>query len=97
VRAGQTVLVALPAVNRDPRIFPEPDRLDLARDARGHLAFGYGVHKCIGQYLARVTLRVAYAALLGRFPELRLAVPLAGLAMRDDMDHYGVHEVPVAW
>ncbi|MBV9315157.1 MAG: cytochrome P450 [Pseudonocardia sp.] len=97
VRAGQTVVVALPAVNRDPRVFPEPDRLDLARSTRGHLAFGYGVHKCIGQYLARATLRVAYPALFERFPELRLAVPLHQLAMRDDMDHYGVHEIPVRW
>jgi len=97
VRAGQTVVVALPAVNRDPRVFPDPDRLDLTRETRGHLAFGYGVHKCIGQYLARVTLRVAYSALFERFGELRLAVPLERLRMRDDMDHYGVHEVPVAW
>ena len=97
VRAGQTVLVALPAVNRDPRVFPDPDRLDVARQTRGHLAFGYGVHKCIGQYLARVTLRVAYSALFARFPELRLAVPVEELAMRHDMDHYGVHAVPVAW
>ncbi|OLR93934.1 cytochrome [Actinokineospora bangkokensis] len=97
VRAGETVVVALPAANRDAAKFPEPDRLDLTRDARGHLAFGHGVHKCVGQYLARETLRVAYPALLGRFPGLRLAVPAHELRMRDDMDHYGVHEVPVTW
>lgn len=97
VRAGQTVVVALPAVNRDPRVFPEPDRLDVARQTRGHLAFGYGVHKCIGQYLARVTLRVAYAELFARFADLRLAVGVEELPMRHDMDHYGVHEVPVTW
>jgi MGT family glycosyltransferase len=97
VKAGQTVVVALPAANRDPARFPSPDRLDLSRDARGHLAFGHGVHKCIGQYLARVTLRVAYPALFDRFPGLRLSVPLGELRLRDDMDHYGVHELPVEW
>ena len=72
---GSTVVVALPAANRDAAAFPDPDRLDLTRNVRGHLAFGHGVHKCIGQYLSRETLRVAYPALLNRFPGLRLAVP----------------------
>ncbi len=97
VRAGETVVVALPAANRDPGQFPDPDRLDLTRNVRGHVAFGHGVHKCIGQYLARETLRVAYPALLSRFPGLRLAVPREELRMRDDMDHYGVHELPLTW
>ncbi|PPK71303.1 MGT family glycosyltransferase [Actinokineospora auranticolor] len=97
VRAGETVVVSLPAANRDAARFPEPDRLDLARDVRGHLAFGHGVHKCVGQYLARETLRVAYPALFTRFPDLRLAVEPEELRLRDDMDHYGVHEMPVTW
>ncbi|GAB3456883.1 cytochrome P450 [Streptomonospora sediminis] len=97
VRKGETVVVALPAANRDTGSFAAPGVLDVSRDPRGHLAFGHGVHKCIGQHLARVTLRAAYTALLDRFGGLRLAVPLSQLRMRDDMDHYGVHELPVAW
>ncbi len=97
VREGETVVVALPAANRDAGAFPDSDRLDLTRNVRGHVAFGHGVHKCIGQYLARETLRVAYPALLGRFPGLRLDVPREDLRMRDDMDHYGVHELPLTW
>jgi MGT family glycosyltransferase len=97
VRAGETVVVALPAANRDPGKFAGPDAFDITRNTRGHLAFGHGVHKCIGQYLARETLRVAYPALLDRFPGLRLAVSPRELRMRDDMDHYGVHELPVTW
>jgi cytochrome P450 len=97
VSAGQTVVVALPSANRDPGRFDDPDRLDLERNPGGHLAFGWGVHKCIGQYLARVTLRVAFRTLLAEMPALRLAVPAADLRMRHDTDHYGVHEVPVAW
>lgn len=97
ISAGETVVVALPAVNRDEGQFASPDRLDIARDARGHLGFGHGVHKCIGQYLARTTLRVAYPALFERFPRLHVTVPIGQLRTREDMDHYGVHELPVAW
>lgn len=97
VRAGETVVVALPAANRDPARFTDADRLDLERDPRGHLAFGWGVHKCIGQFLARATLRVAFRTLLDGLPGLRLAVPAGELRMRHDTDHYGVHEVPVTW
>ncbi len=97
ISAGETVVVALPAVNRDAGQFDSPDRLDITRDARGHLGFGHGVHKCIGQYLARATLRVAYPALFDRFPGLRLNVPIGAIRTREDMDHYGVHELPITW
>ncbi|MGC4807699.1 cytochrome P450 [Micromonospora sp. DT233] len=97
IRAGDTVVVALPAANRDPAHFAEPDRLDITADHRGHVAFGHGVHQCIGQNLARAVLRVAYPALFDRFPSLRLVDPAGDLPMREDMLHYGVHEMPVTW
>ncbi|GAA1952076.1 macrolide family glycosyltransferase [Amycolatopsis minnesotensis] len=97
VREGETVLVALPAVNRDPGRFPDADRLDVTREHRANLAFGHGVHKCVGQFLAKATLRVAYPALFERFPGLRAAVPLDQVPLRHDMDHYGVHELKVTW
>ncbi len=97
VRAGETVVLALGAANRDPARFAEPDRLDVGRDTQGHVAFGHGVHQCIGQNVARVTLLAGLRALFSQFPELRLAVSPGRVAMRDDMLHYGVHELPVAW
>ncbi|MFC4147297.1 cytochrome P450 [Micromonospora mangrovi] len=97
IRAGDTVVVALPAANRDPAHFTDPDRLDITADRRGHVAFGHGVHQCIGQNLARAVLRVACPALFDRFPSLRLARPADEIPMRDDMLHYGVHELPVTW
>ncbi|SHG80322.1 cytochrome P450 [Streptoalloteichus hindustanus] len=97
VRAGESVMVSLPTANRDPERFTDPDALDLARPAAGHVAFGHGVHQCLGQQLARVELRVAFPALFRRFPSLRLAVPPAEVPLRDDMIMYGVHELPVAW
>jgi cytochrome P450 len=97
MRAGESVTVSLPAANRDPARFTDPDALDLARPARGHLAFGFGMHQCIGQNLARVQMRIAYPALLRRFPTLRLAVPPQDVRLSGDMGFYGVHHLPVTW
>jgi cytochrome P450 len=77
--------------------FAEPDELDLGRPASRHVAFGHGIHQCLGQQLARVEMKVAYGALFRRFPRLRLAVRPDEVPMRDDMFIYGVHSLPVAW
>ena len=97
IRPGTLVMTSLAAANRDPRHFSEPDDLDLSREYSPHLAFGHGVHQCLGQQLARIEMRVGFNALLARFPSLRLAVPLEQVRMRDDMLIYGVHELPVTW
>ncbi|WP_216214401.1 cytochrome P450 [Amycolatopsis aidingensis] len=97
LRRGETVLLHLPAANRDPDRFAEPDRLDLTRHSAGHLAFGHGVHQCLGQQLARIEMRAGFAALLEEFPELRLAVPAEEVPMREQMAIYGVHRLPVHW
>jgi cytochrome P450 len=98
IRKGETVTVALPIVNRDPSIFTDPHRLWIDRpDAGRHLAFGYGVHQCLGQHLARIELRIAYLALFDRFPGLRLAVPAAEVPMRETTFIYGPRRLPVTW
>src|SRR5690606_41805627 len=65
--------------------------------ASGHLAFGHGVHQCLGQQLARSEMRVGFASLLRRLPGLRLAVPADEVPLRTDMAIYGVHRLPVTW
>ncbi len=97
IKAGETVGVSVQAANRDPLKFPDPDKLDVRRKAAGHLAFGHGVHQCLGQQLARVQMKVAFTGLFARFPTLRLAVPAEDVPMRTDSDVYGVHSLPVAW
>ncbi|MFD9128404.1 cytochrome P450 [Kitasatospora sp. NPDC059571] len=97
IRAGEGVLCMLSTANRDEPAFPDGDRLDVTRDARRHFAFGFGVHQCLGQPLARVELQIALETLLRRLPELRLAVPFEELRYRTDMVVYGVQELPVAW
>ncbi|MEU5157511.1 cytochrome P450 [Glycomyces sp. NPDC021274] len=97
IRAGQHVTVVLQTANRDPRRYEEPGVLDVGRDAQGHMAFGHGVHQCVGQQLARVEMRIGFAKLIEAFPELRLAVPSEEIPMRSDMAVYGVHTLPVNW
>lgn len=97
IRSGETVTISVAAGNRDPKIFPEPDLLDVQRSPRGHLAFGHGIHQCLGQQLARIEMQVALPALFSRFPTLRLAVPEEEVPTRHDMAIYGVHSLPVAW
>lgn len=97
IRAGESVTLSMQAANRDPDRFADPDRLDLHRKATGHLAFGHGIHQCLGQQLARVELRVAFPALFTRFPTLRLAIPAEEVPLRDSMNIYGLHRLPVAW
>lgn len=97
IEAGQVVMLSLPMVNRDPNRFPDPERLDITRRPGGHLSFGHGVHQCLGQQLARVEMRVGYAALFDRFPSLALTVPAEQVPMRTDKAIYGVHRLPVTW
>ncbi|WP_098891537.1 cytochrome P450 [Streptomyces sp. or3] len=97
IRAGETVTVSVQAANRDPRRFPDPDRLDIHRRATGHLSFGHGPHQCLGQQLARVEMTVALPALFARFPALRLAVPPGEVPLRERSSIYGVVSLPVAW
>ncbi|MFC3493166.1 cytochrome P450 [Glycomyces rhizosphaerae] len=96
-RAGEHVTVALQAANRDPGKYERSAELDVDRDAQGHLAFGHGLHQCVGQQLARVEMRIAFAKLWEAFPGLRLAVPSEEIPMRSDMAVYGVHTLPVEW
>lgn len=97
IRAGEGVVAAGEIANRDPAVFADPDALDVDRTPNHHVAFGHGVHQCLGQQLARVELQVAYPALLRRFPGLRVDTPLDDIAFRDAMVVYGVHALPVTW
>lgn len=98
VRKGEKVVVSIPAANRDPEEFADPDRLDIGRNAVGHVAFGHGKHMCIGQHLARAELKLGLRGLLERFPDLDLAVPASEIRFADgECQLYGVETLPVAW
>jgi cytochrome P450 len=97
IPAGSTVVVSLLAANRDPARFEHPDVLDVHRKVRGQVAFGHGIHQCLGQQLARIEMRAGFEGLLRRFPSLELAVPAADVKLRTNMNIYGVHSLPVTW
>ncbi|MFD3680141.1 cytochrome P450 [Streptomyces sp. NPDC058613] len=98
IEAGTTVVLSYNTANRDFERFGDPHLLDLRRESGGHLAFGHGIHLCLGAQLARVEMRVAFSALLQRFPTLRLAVPAEDVAVRpESADIHGVKSLPVTW
>ena len=97
IPAGQLVVVSLPSGNRDPRLRSDPEALDIRRGALGHLAFGHGVHFCLGAPLARMELRIALPALLRRFPGLALAEPFEDVRFRSLHFIYGLRSLTVRW
>ncbi|MFD7102048.1 cytochrome P450 [Streptomyces celluloflavus] len=97
IRAGEGVIITNSIANRDGSVFEDPDTFDVHRSARHHLAFGYGVHQCLGQNLARLELEVIITALFDRIPTLRLAVPVEQLTLRPGTTIQGVNELPVTW
>ncbi|MDT5151663.1 MAG: hypothetical protein QOI01_3396, partial [Mycobacterium sp.] len=97
IPAGQLVFASLPAGNRDPEFTSSPDVLDIRRGAPGHLAFGHGVHHCLGAPLARMEMRIAWPALLRRFPELALAEDFEDVQFRSFHFIYGLRSLLVRW
>ncbi len=94
IAAGEAVIVALSGANRDPARYAGPDRLDLGRDSAG-LAFGHGIHYCLGAPLARLEAEIAFGALLDRFGSITLAVPAGSLRWRPSTLIHGLESLPV--
>ncbi|MFC4508098.1 MULTISPECIES: cytochrome P450 [Streptomyces] len=97
IRQGEGIITDLPAANWDPEVFPEPERLDLHRDARQHVAFAFGPHQCVGQQLARAELQIVYGTLFRRIPTLRLATTIDQIKFKSEELAYGVRTLPVTW
>jgi cytochrome P450 len=95
IPAGSLVLLSLPAANRDGGHIDNPDALDITRGAPGHIAFGHGVHHCLGAPLARMEMRIAFPALLRRFPNLTLADEQVGYRIFSTV--YGLNSLRVTW
>jgi nocardicin N-oxygenase len=97
IQAGDRVIAFLPAANRDTALCPDPEALDTSRAPVPHVAFGHGVHQCVGQQLARTELRLAISSLFRRFPDLQLAVSPVQIALRHDKIFAGLDSLPVTW
>jgi cytochrome P450 len=84
--------------DRDPDAFPgDPDELDIHRQSRHHLSFGYGIHQCLGQMLARAELQIVFSTLFRRIPTLDIAIPRDQIPFKSDLFVYGVYRLPVTW
>ncbi|WP_210587305.1 cytochrome P450 [Streptomyces sp. GESEQ-35] len=97
IREGDGVLFSTSVINRDETVYADPDALDWHRSARHHVAFGFGIHQCLGQNLARAELEIALHALFDRLPELRLAAPAAEIPFKPGDTVQGMLELPVTW
>ncbi|WP_320069801.1 cytochrome P450 [Micromonospora sp. RTGN7] len=97
IRAGEGVIAVLSLANRDPEVFDTADDFDPYQQAHQHLAFGFGVHQCIGQPLARAELRIALVELARRFPGLRTTVTPEQIPTRDTSVVFGLDSLPVTW
>ncbi|MGW7488603.1 cytochrome P450 [Streptomyces sp. NPDC054786] len=97
VRTGEGVLAPVSHANRDPRVFTDPDQLDITREKNPHLTLGHGAHYCLGAQLARMELQVAIGSLLQRFPNAHLAVPAEEIAWKTGGVFRGPEHLPLAW
>ncbi|MFI8521616.1 cytochrome P450 [Streptomyces sp. NPDC085481] len=97
IRAGEGVVFSTSVINRDTTAYADPDTLDWGRSARHHVAFGFGIHQCLGQNLARAEMEIALGTLLRRLPGLRLAVPAEEIPFKPGDTIQGMVELPVTW
>ena len=97
VAAGEVLVLSLPAANRDPAVVEHPDDLDVTRTIAPHVAFGHGVHHCLGAPLARAEMAVAFPALFRRFPTLAPGIPFEEIEFRSATIVHGLRSLPVTW
>jgi cytochrome P450 len=94
---GEQIFCSLPMANRDPALLADGSRLDITREPAPHVAFGHGIHHCLGAPLARMEMRIGFPTLLRRFPALRLAIPSDEVEFRRFSTVHGVRSLPVTW
>ncbi|MER7372768.1 cytochrome P450 [Streptomyces lanatus] len=97
IRAGDGVVFSTSVINRDESVYPDPDAIDWHRPTRHHIAFGFGIHQCLGQNLARAEMEIALRTLFERLPTLRLAVPAGEIPFKPGDTIQGMLELPVTW
>ena len=97
IKAGDAVVALNNAADRDGQMFEQPDTFDIRRRPKSHLAFGGGIHKCLGQSLAREELKTVLHKLFARVPTIGLAIPFEEISFSDERVVYGIQHLPVTW
>jgi cytochrome P450 len=98
IRAGEGIIVANNVCDRDEKVFPDAARFDIHREnARATMAFGYGIHQCLGQLLSRVEMQIVHDRIWKRIPSLSLAVPFSELVFQEESSAFALQSLPVTW
>lgn len=97
IAKGEDVTASLTTANRDPELLEDGNTFDIHREQPAHVTFGFGIHQCLGQQLARMELRVVYPALLRRFPDLELTAPVEEQEFTSATQTYGLKRLPLTW
>ncbi len=97
MKAGDAIILHQPTADRDPTVFPDPHKFDITRKPKAHLAFGFGIHQCVGQPLARMELQEALGRLLARLPGLKPLKPIGELKFHHKLAIYGLESLPATW
>jgi cytochrome P450 PksS len=97
LRRGEQIMALLASANHDGSQFPDPETFDIGREPNRHIAFGTGIHACLGATLARLEGQTAFATLLARFPNLALAIPRDDVQWRDGTFLRGLTRLPVTF
>jgi cytochrome P450 len=97
IKKGDGIFALIPSANRDEMAFKNADKFDISRNANNHVTFGFGIHSCLGQGLARIELQIVFRRLFEKFPNLKLLEPLKNIPFKYDSQIYGLYKLLVSW
>ena len=97
IKKGDGVFALIQSANRDELAFNNPNKFDVCRKTNNHVTFGFGIHTCLGQGLARVELQIVFKKLFQRFPKLKIEETFNEISFKYDSQIYGIYKLPVSW
>ena len=97
IKKGEGIFALIQSANRDELAFEKPDKFDICRNANNHVTFGFGIHTCLGQGLARIELQIVFRKLFQRFPNLKIEEKFNEISFKYDSQIYGIYRLPVSW
>ena len=97
IKKGDGIFALIQSANRDELAFKNPDKFDICRHANNHVTFGFGIHTCLGQGLARIELQIVFRKLFQRFPNLKIEEKFNEISFKYDSQIYGIYRLPVSW
>ena len=97
IKKGDGIFALIQSANRDDLVFQNPEKFDICRPVNNHVTFGFGIHTCLGQGLARIELQIVFRKLFQRFPNLKIEEKFNEISFKYDSQIYGIYKLPVSW